>query len=131
MFSYIIIKKDVYILENKSNFKKGSVEMIILVILNSESMYGYQISQSIFERSGGFINVPEGSLYPTLYKLLDNGYVVDEKRLAGKRRTRIYYSITDSGRKHLKELYIDYIAVKDGIQGIIEASSFDGGKDDE
>ncbi len=131
MFSYIIIKKDVFVLENKSNFKKGSVEMIILILLNSESMYGYQISQSIFERSGGFINVPEGSLYPTLYKLLDNGYVADEKRLAGKRRTRIYYSITESGRKHLKELYIDYTAVKDGIQGIIEASSFDGGKDDE
>lgn len=118
-------------MENKSNFKKGSVEMIILVLLNGESMYGYQISQSIFERSGGLINVPEGSLYPTLYKLLDNGYVSDEKRLAGKRRTRIYYSITDSGRKHLMELYADYNSVKDGIQGIIKASSFDGGKDNE
>lgn len=126
MNSYGTGAKEAAHLDNKSNFKKGSVEMLILLLLNNETMYGYQISQSIFERSGGSINIPEGSLYPTLYKLLDNGYVTDEKKLIGKRMTRIYYSITPEGKKRLDLLYEDYIKVRDGIQQIIEKSAAGG-----
>lgn len=113
-------------MENKSNFKKGSVEMLILILLNSEKMYGYQISQSIFELSGESINIPEGSLYPTLYKLLDNGYVTDEKILIGKRMTRIYYNITPEGKARLASLYDDYVKVRDGIQQIIDKCGIGG-----
>lgn len=113
-------------MDNKSNFKKGSVEMLILILLNGEEMYGYQISQAIFERSEGSINIPEGSLYPTLYKLLDNGYVTDEKKLIGKRMTRIYYRITPKGKQRLDTLYEDYIKVRNGIQQIIEKSTAGG-----
>lgn len=105
--------------------------MLVLILLNDESMYGYQISQSIFERSNGFISVPEGSLYPTLYKLLDGGFIGDEKKLVGKRRTRIYYNITDSGKEYLKSLYSDYNIVKNGIQRIIQESSLERGENDE
>ena len=102
----------------KSNFKKGSVEMLILTLLNDQSMYGYQISQEISGRSGNIINIPEGSLYPTLYKLLD------ERRLVGKRMSRIYYSITDKGRERLQDLYRDYTQVHKGIKGILDKSGF-------
>ncbi len=109
-------------MENRSNFKKGSVEMLILMLLYDETMYGYQLSQSILERSDGVINIPEGSLYPTLYKLLDNKLVADEKKLVGKRMTRIYYSITPTGIERLKELRADYLAVQQGIEKIFETS---------
>ena len=108
----------------KSNFKKGSVEMLILTLLNDQSMYGYQISQEISGRSGNIINIPEGSLYPTLYKLLEENYVADERRLVGKRMSRIYYSITDMGKKRLQDLYRDYTLVHKGIKGIMENSGF-------
>jgi PadR family transcriptional regulator PadR len=108
----------------KSNFKKGSVEMLILTLLNDQTMYGYQISQEISARSGNIINIPEGSLYPTLYKLLDEDYVADERRLVGKRMSRIYYSITDKGRERLQDLYRDYTLVHKGIKGIMENSGF-------
>ena len=108
----------------KSNFKKGSVEMLILTLLNDQSMYGYQISQEISGRSGNIINIPEGSLYPTLYKLLDEDFVADERRLVGKRMSRIYYSITDKGRERLQDLYRDYTLVHKGIKGIMENSGF-------
>ena len=108
----------------KSNFKKGSVEMLILTLLNDQTMYGYQISQEISGRSGNIINIPEGSLYPTLYKLLDEDYVADERRLVGKRMSRIYYSITDMGKKRLQDLYRDYTLVHKGIKGIMENSGF-------
>ena len=108
----------------KSNFKKGSVEMLILTLLNDQTMYGYQISQEISVRSGNIINIPEGSLYPTLYKLLEENYVADERRLVGKRMSRIYYSITDMGKKRLQDLYRDYTLVHKGIKGIMENSGF-------
>lgn len=108
----------------KSNFKKGSVEMLILTLLNDQSMYGYQISQEISGRSGNIINIPEGSLYPTLYKLLEENYVADERRLVGKRMSRIYYSITEKGRERLQDLYRDYTQVHKGIKGILDKSGF-------
>ena len=108
----------------KSNFKKGSVEMLILTLLNDQTMYGYQISQEISGRSGNIINIPEGSLYPTLYKLLEESFVVDERRLVGKRMSRIYYSITEKGRERLQDLYRDYTLVHKGIKGIMENSGF-------
>ena len=108
----------------KSNFKKGSVEMLILTLLNDQTMYGYQISQEISARSGNIINIPEGSLYPTLYKLLEESFVVDERRLVGKRMSRIYYSITEKGRERLQDLYRDYTQVHKGIKGIMENSGF-------
>ena len=108
----------------KSNFKKGSVEMLILTLLNDQTMYGYQISQEISGRSGNIINIPEGSLYPTLYKLLEEDFVADERRLVGKRMSRIYYSITEKGRERLQDLYRDYTLVHKGIKGIMENSGF-------
>ena len=97
---------------------------MILTLLNDQSMYGYQISQEISGRSGNIINIPEGSLYPTLYKLLEENYVADERRLVGKRMSRIYYSITDMGKKRLQDLYRDYTLVHKGIKGIMENSGF-------
>ena len=75
-------------------------------------------------KRGNIINIPEGSLYPTLYKLLDEDFVADERRLVGKRMSRIYYSITDKGRERLQDLYRDYTQVHKGIKGILDKSGF-------
>lgn len=74
------------------------------------------------ERSDGAFSVPEGSLYPALYKLIEQGYISDEKRQVGKRLTRVYYHLEDAGRRHLEQLMDDYLIVKRGIERIIERS---------
>lgn len=67
--------------KNKSNFKKGSVEMLLLHLLKTEGdCYGYQLSQLINQRSSGVLVIPEGSMYPTLYKLIDNNFITDYKK---------------------------------------------------
>ena len=53
----------------RDSFKKGSLEMLILVLLQGGDKYGYEISQTIGDRSSSVITMPEGSLYPTLYRL--------------------------------------------------------------
>ena len=106
----------------QNNFKKGATALIILLFLQDGDMYGYQISQMMKERSDGDFSVPEGSLYPALYKLIEQGYISDEKRQVGKRLTRVYYHLETAGREHLRQLMSDYLTVKRGIERIIERS---------
>ena len=53
----------------KGSFKKGSLDMLVLALLTSGDKYGYEISQAIGERGSSVLRLPEGSLYPTLYRL--------------------------------------------------------------
>ena len=72
----------------QSSFQRGVMSLLILSLLDQEDMYGYQIVQEIAARSGGTIVTQEGSLYPVLYKLQDQGMISGEKVLVGKRMTR-------------------------------------------
>ena len=58
-------------MDRRDNFKKGSIEMLALKLLSEKDCYGYELCQLMQERSDNIINVPEGSLYPALYKLAD------------------------------------------------------------
>lgn len=104
----------------KDNFKKGSVEMLLLKLLAEDDLYGYQMTQMIIERGGGYIKIPEGSLYPTLYKLEDKGYISSYEKLVGKRMRRIYYHLEKSGRTYLEELIHEYHAVNQCIIKILD-----------
>ena len=106
----------------KNNFKKGATALLILTFLQEGDMYGYQISQPMLERSDGEFSIPEGSLYPALYKLIDFGYISDHKEQVGKRLTRVYYHLEDAGREHLKQLTSDYLTTKRIIEKILERS---------
>lgn len=93
---------------------KNNIEMILLSILLEDDYYGYQLSQLVNKYSDKIISIPEGSLYPALYRLLDNGYIKDDKRL-----TRIYYHIEPSGIEYLQTLLNEYKRLNQGIQNIL------------
>ena len=81
-------------MRTQNNFKKGALEMLLLHILNEKAdCYGYQLSQLIQTLSDGYLVVPEGSMYPALYKLIEKGYITDYKNKVGKRLVRVYYHI--------------------------------------
>ncbi|OUO24844.1 PadR family transcriptional regulator [Eubacterium sp. An3] len=107
---------------NKNSFKKGTIELLLLSILNTEDCYGYQITQRIKEQSEGNITVTEGALYPILYKLSDKGYISDYKKLAGKRLMRVYYHLEENGRNYLNNLFEEYLKVQEGVQKILSAN---------
>lgn len=106
----------------RNNFKKGVTALLILTFLQEGDMYGYQISQTLMERSDGEFSIPEGSLYPALYKLIEQGYISDHKELVGKRMTRVYYHLENSGREHLEQLTADYWFVRNNIEKILSKS---------
>lgn len=106
----------------RSNFKMGTVEMIILFLLEKRDLYGYQLSTMIGELSSGKFDVNESTLYPTLYKLLKNGYISDWEVPAGKRRVRVYYHLEESGKQRLADLLEDYWTITDGIARILSCT---------
>lgn len=107
---------------NRNSFKKGTIELLLLSILSVEDCYGYQITQRIKEQSSGNITVTEGALYPILYKLSDQGYISDYKKLAGKRLTRVYYHLEKEGKNHLNTLLEEYFKVQEGVHRILSAN---------
>ena len=101
------------------NYQRGVASLVILALLNKQDMYGYQLVQEAEKQSEGTIVMQEGSLYPVLYRLLDEGYISDRKELVGKRMTRIYYHIEPSGVTHLQALIEEYRAVTTGVFRVI------------
>jgi PadR family transcriptional regulator PadR len=88
--------------------KKGSAEVIILAIVEREAHHGYEIAKLIEVRSGGFLTFTLASLYATLYRLEDRGWIKGRwVEKAGTRR-RCYYRITDAGRAVLEEQRADW-----------------------
>ena len=104
----------------------GSVEMLALLILNEDDAHGYRIVQEIKDRSDGRLIIKEGSLYPILYKLSDEGYIISQEDISetklGRKRIRVIYSITPKGREHLVQLKEEYDIVHDSIRCIFERS---------
>ena len=80
---------------------KGTLEMIVLEILQHEPMHGWGITERIEQRSQGNLSVNQGSLYPTLYRLVARGWVSSDWRTTENNRSARYYALTRPGRKHL------------------------------
>lgn len=100
------------------NLKKGTSEMLILFLLEREDMYGYQLAQELRERSEGYFVMPEGSLYPTLYRLIEKGVITDRQEIVGK-RLRKYYHLEPSGKDYLKSIVDEYRSINLGIQKVL------------
>ena len=77
---------------------RGSVEVVILKLLSEHDMYGYEMIKTVNERSNGFFEWREGSLYPCLHKLEGEGLVKSYSREEGGRLRR-YYTLTNEGRE--------------------------------
>lgn len=106
--------------QNQENFKRGCAELLALYLLSKEDLYGYQITQLMEEKSDGRFTMLEGTLYLILYKLVDMGYLSTYSELVGKRRTRKYYHLEESGREYLEQMLKEYDEITKGIVLILD-----------
>lgn len=113
---------------SQTSFRRGVMSLVILGLLKREDMYGYQLVQATERASGGRITTQEGSLYPVLYKLVDQGLISDRKVLVGKRMTRVYYHLEPAGEQRLAELIREYEEVTQGVFQIIKGADSDDGE---
>lgn len=80
---------------------KGTLEMLVLEVLQHEPMHGWGITEIIERRSAGLLSVNQGSLYPALYRLVARGWVSSEWRTTENNRQARYYALTRGGRRQL------------------------------
>ncbi len=114
----------------QNNIKHGTIELVLLLLLQNGQKYGYQLAQELEEISDGNYELKEATMYPTLYRLTQNGYLDSEQRKVGVRRTRVYYVITDEGYRYLTKLKEEYTLITGAIDKIMEytADNQNGGE---
>lgn len=101
--------------------KKGVLDMLVLKLLEEEPKYGYQLITEMKEKSDGTFFLKEGTLYPILYRLEDEGFVESQwSEPEGKQVTRKYYVITEQGRSALEQIYAVWEQINKGVGQIME-----------
>ena len=84
-----------------SDVLRGTLDLLILKTLTLEPMHGWGISQRIQQFSRGVLDVNQGSLYPALQRLEQNGWIESEWRTTENNRRAKYYRLTSAGRRAL------------------------------
>lgn len=92
----------------KDNFMKPHIETLILSRLSHSDSYGYEIAQFVKKASGGRFRIPEGAMYPSLYRMLGRGYITDCRSESGEKPLCVHYKITSDGRVYLNALLEAY-----------------------
>jgi transcriptional regulator len=86
-----------------SDLVQGTLDLLLLKILALQPLNGYTISQRIKQVSGDVLQVSDGSLYPALHKLEQEGWITAEWKATENNRRAKVYSLTRLGRRHLEK----------------------------
>jgi PadR family transcriptional regulator PadR len=99
---------------------RGTLELIALAVIARNESYGYEIINSIKEVTEGAIDLKEGSLYPVLYRLEDDGAVESVWHAVGRGNPRKYYRLTAKGAEALArrlDEWRDYVRLVNRVIG--------------
>jgi transcriptional regulator len=86
---------------NRADLLQGTLDLLILKTLVLGSLHGWGISKRLRQLSRDVLEVGQGSLYPALYRLEDQGWIVAEWRMSDEGRRAKFYTLTTEGRKQL------------------------------
>lgn len=100
--------------------RRGTLEMLLLTLLSEREMYGYEIVTALHERSGGRLEVTDGTLYPVLYRLERGGHVEAHWQTPERGVPRKYYRVTTTGAAELGRLVQEWQAFVEAVAGLLE-----------
>jgi PadR family transcriptional regulator PadR len=112
------------IMKINKELMKGSTSILILSLLENEDMYGYQISQSLREKSNYVFDLKEGTLYPLLHGLENESAVESYWFDADNGKRRKYYKLTSDGKKLLHQKKSEWSLYTDTVNSVIGGASF-------
>jgi PadR family transcriptional regulator, regulatory protein PadR len=90
-------------LAKNADLLPGTLDMLILKAISLEHLHGYGVLLRIKQISGGALDIPQGSLYPALYRLEHQGLIASEWGQSENNRRAKYYTLTAMGRRRLRE----------------------------
>src|SRR5438477_9509845 len=98
---------------------QGTLDLLILKILALEPLHGWAISQRLTQISGEVLQVSDGSLYPALHKLEQEGWIASEWRPSENNRRAKFYSLTRVGRRQLQKETANWARLSDAITQVV------------
>jgi PadR family transcriptional regulator PadR len=101
---------------------QGTLDLMILTILSREPLHGYGISQKLAALSRETFQVNPGSLFPSLYRLEQDGKLKAEWRPTENNRNAKYYKLTAAGKRQLEQHRQRWDRVAFAIAGVLEGA---------
>lgn len=102
-----------------SDLVQGTLDLLLLKILALEPMHGWAISQRLTQVSSEVLQVSDGSLYPALHKLEQQGWIKAEWKTSELGRRAKYYSLTTPGRKALQQEMANWERLSNAITAVV------------
>lgn len=104
-----------------AQYKKGVLELCVLALLKKRDCYGYEISEFLSEH----INIADGTVYPILRKLKNDGLLTTYLQEASGGPPRKYYSLTNHGRESYEGDRAEYLTFARTVEGLLEDDNND------
>jgi len=108
--------------QEKVEFLKGTLDMLILMVVAAGPIHGYAISQRIQQISRDFFQVPQGSLYPALHRLEEQGWLDAQWKDTVTGREAKFYTLTRKGRKQLDTEVTNWERLSDAVALILRTA---------
>jgi PadR family transcriptional regulator, regulatory protein PadR len=102
-----------------SDLVQGTLDLLLLKILALEPLHGWAISQRLKQVSGDVLQVSDGSLYPALHKLEQEGWITAEWKTSELGRRAKYYSLTRLGRGALERESANWERLSTAISHVV------------
>jgi PadR family transcriptional regulator len=106
--------------KHKKDVLQGTLDLLILRVLERDRMHGYGIMQRLHDLTGGVFQVTPGSLFPALQRMEENDWVTGEWGTSENNRRARYYSITKAGRKQLAREQQDWSTITMAITKVLQ-----------
>ena len=107
--------------EDRSELLRGTLDMLVLKVVALNPAHGYAIAQRLQQISKEFLQVHQGSLYPALHRLEDQGWLQAEWKESETGRQAKFYSLTKKGRKHMDAEVANWEHLCDAVGLILRA----------
>lgn len=100
-------------------------DLLILSVLKEQDRYGYEISKLIAEKTNNAVMPKHGTMYPIIYKLIEDGYITSNTILVNN-KARVYYHLEDKGKKYLIEITLEYDNLVKQINNVVYGGEKNG-----
>ena len=102
-----------------SDLVQGTLDLLLLKILTLEPLNGFAISVRLKQVSGDVLQVSDGSLYPALHKLEQEGWITAQWKTSELGRRAKFYSLTRLGRRHLAKEAANWERLANAISAVV------------
>ena len=92
----------------KNNLITGITELLVLKILEQQDSYVYEIQKMINNNSEHLLSISLNTIYTVTYKLENENLISEYSKLVGKKRTRVYYHLEETGKEYLTKITANY-----------------------